>query len=311
MPLTRRSFLYHSTLAAAGLLTSRTHAADAPRIDGIGPVGDVVKVHDGCVFTEGPAWDGKGSLYFSDIPANKIYKVDPEGKVTVFLDDSAGCNGLAFDAAGTLYACQGGKGKLIAIDVATKKITELAELTNGKKQGAPNDLALDRSGGIYFTDPDEVPGVYYRAADGKVTKTAVKVRRPNGVVLSPDEKTLYSIPSGQSEMMAYPVKEPGVLGEGKVFCTVTQPKDQKNSGGDGGKVDAKGNLYIATRAGVQVFAPDGKQLGILPQAGSYPNHPANLAFGGPKLQTLYVCSRKAVYKMEMMVPGAVFPGRKQ
>lgn len=313
--LTRRSFLTQSALAAAGLCATRLHAAEENRIDGIGPVGAITKIHDGCQFTEGPAWDGKGALYFSDIPANKIYKIDfPKDwppKATVFLDDSAGCNGLAFDAAGTLYACQGRTGKVITIDTASKKIATVAELTDGKKQGVPNDLALDRAGGIYFTDPDGTPGIFYRSADGKVTKTPVQVRRPNGVVLSPDEKTLYPIPSGQAEVIAYPVKEPGVLGEGKPFCTMTQVKDQKGTGGDGGKVDAKGNLYIATRAGVQVFAPDGKQLGILTHPDfAYPNHPANLAFGGPQLQTLFVCARKAVYQMELKVPGAVFPGKK-
>src|SRR5438067_2232600 len=104
--------------------------------------------------------------------------------------------------------------------------------------------------------------VYYAAADGKVTRLIDNLPNPNGVILSPDEKTLYVIPSGQAEMMAYPVESPGKLGEGKVFCTLKQPEGRKG-GGDGLTVDSKGNLYITSALGLQVFDPAGKLLGVI------------------------------------------------
>src|SRR5205823_7670766 len=111
-----------------------------------------------------------------------------------------------------------------------------------------------------FRAPKPLPqsklGVYY-TGEGKVTRLIDDLPNPNGVILSVDEKTLYVIPSGQADMMSYPIESPGKIGKGKVFCTLRQPRGAKNSGGDGLTVDVKGNLYITSRLGLQVFDPAG------------------------------------------------------
>ncbi len=289
-------------------------AEDAVQIPGIGPVGKVTKVHGDFQFTEGPAPDGKGNLYFTDIPANRIYKLDKAGKVSAFRDPSGHCNGLMFNAAGTLFACQM-DGRLLSINTATGKATVLADKYEGKRFNAPNDLVIDRTGGVYFTDPrfrapkpwpQGKEAVYYRAADGKLSRLIDDLPAPNGVIMSPDEKTLYVVPSMQKEMWAYPIRSPGKLGKGRVLCTLVQPEGATNTGGDGLTVDTRGNLYITARLGVQVFSPEGKLLGML----KFPEQPANVAFGGPDMKTLYVTARTSLYAVKMESAGHVFLGEK-
>lgn len=291
-------------------------AEDAPQsIPGLGPVGKVKKLHTGLQFTEGPAADGKGNLYFSDIPANKIYKLDSQGELTTFLEPSTTTNGLMLNAAGNIVAASM-EGRLIEVDVKTKEIKVLAGEYEGKRFNAPNDVVIDRDGGIYFTDPhfrspmplpQGVKGFYYHAPDGKVTRLGAVEAAPNGVILSPDEKTLYIIPSMQAEMLAYPVLAPGKIGEQRVFCTLQQAAGAKNGGGDGLAIDEKGNLYITSKLGLQVFSPAGKLLGIIP----FPEQPANCKFGGPDNKLLYVTARTSLYVVPMEVAGHVFPAGKR
>lgn len=286
-------------------------AADS--IPGISP-GEVKKLHGDFQFTEGPATDREGNLYFSDIPANKIFHVDPTGKLSVFLEPSNHTNGLMLNAAGDLYACEM-DGRIVRIDTKTKKVTAVAPEYNGKRFNAPNDLVLDKAGGVYFTDPhfrapmplpQEKRSVYYAAADGKVTRIVEDLPAPNGVILSPDEKTLYVIPSLSAEMRAYPVEAPGKLGEGKVFCTLAQPEGAKNpGGGDGLTIDEKGNLYITSALGLQVFSSAGKALGVI----KFPEQPSNATFGGPDNDTLYVTARTSVYTCKVAVKGHRFTGK--
>ena len=296
---------------AIGLLALPAPAQDA--IDGIGPTGQVRKVRGDFQFTEGPAWNGE-SLYFTDIPANRIYRVGENDQVSVFLEPSDHANGLMFNAAGTLFACQM-DGRVVSIDPRTKEITVVAGEYMGKRFNAPNDLVLDSAGGIYFTDPmfrapDPRPqdklGVYYADARGKVTRLVDDLPNPNGVILSPDEKTLYVVPTGQKEMMAYPVQSPGRIGQGRVFCTLKQRQPGGNNGGDGLTVDTKGNLYITSALGVQVFDPEGKLLGII----EFPEQPANVTFGGPDRRTLYVTARTSLYAADMEAQGHAFSGKR-
>lgn len=302
--------------ALSGCLLLVAIAAETPAADpipGVGPTGETTKLHGDMQFTEGPAWDGKGGLYFTDIPADTIRKTDGKTLET-FAEESGHCNGLMFDAAGTLYACSM-DGAVVAFDADGNK-TVIADKHDGKRFNAPNDLVIDRTGGIYFTDPRfraprDLPqgeeAVYYRSADGEVTrlKTGLDKKAPNGVILSPDEKTLYVIPSMQEEMMSYPVTKPGVIGEGKVFCKLKQPEGIDDTGGDGLSVDTKGNVYITSQLGVQVFSPEGKLLGVI----ELPEQPANVTFGGPEGKTLYATARKSVYAVPMEAEGHVFPGK--
>jgi gluconolactonase len=302
-----------STLAAASLV-----AAEPQRIDGIGPVSEIVKVHGGFMFTEGPASDGQGNIYFSDIPANKIFKVDTRNnnQLSTFLEPSNHTNGLMFNSAGALLACEM-DGRLVKINISTKQATAVADKHNGQRFNAPNDLVLDRAGGVYFTDPrfrapepwpQGKEAVYYTTADGKVTRLIDNLPAPNGVILSTDEKTLYVIPSMQKEMMAYAIESPGKLGEGRVFCTLKQPAGAsggQGSGGDGLTIDTQGNLYITSRLGLQVFDKQGQARGII----EFPEQPANVTFGGSDNKTLYVTARTSLYAAPMEAKGHVFPGK--
>jgi len=292
---------------------SFTHAAVADDIPGVGSVGKVQRLHTDFDFTEGPAWDGKGNLYFTDIPKNRIHKRDAKGTLSVFAEPSGHCNGLMV-VGDRLLACEM-DGQLKQYDLATGKETSLANEYKEARFNAPNDLVIDKSGGIYFTDPryrapepwpQGKEAVYYRDADGKVTRLIEDRTAPNGIILSPDEKTLYVIPSMEKEMWSYAVEAPGKIGKGKVFCELTQPPNaERPSGGDGLTIDTNGNLFITTGLGLQVFDPTGKQLGII----KIPEHPANVTFGGKNNKTLFVTARKSLYAVETDATGHVFPGK--
>jgi gluconolactonase len=290
-------------------------AEDVQRIAGIGPVGPIVKVQSGFKFTEGPAADAHGNLYFSDIPNNRIHKLDAAGKLSVFREPSGHANGLMINAAGQIVACEM-DGRVTATNPDGKTVKILADTFNGKRFNAPNDLVIDRTGGIYFTDPkyrapEPYPqgtlAFYYRAVDGTVTRVDQDIKNPNGIILSPDEKTLYVIPSSQAEMLAYAVESPGKLGPRRVFCRVKQRPGQSSGGGDGLTIDTKGNLYITTGLGVQVFSSAGKLLGVI----RFPEQPANCTFGGKDRKTLYVTARTSLYAAPLEATGHVFPAGKR
>jgi len=308
----RQLTIVAATLNALLFIGMFAQAADP--IPGIGPDGEVQKLFGDLGFTEGPAADGQGNLYFTDIPANRIHKVNADGDLSVFLEPSGHCNGVMLDAAGTLYACSM-DGRLISVDVESKQVTALADSYDGKRFNAPNDLVIDRTGGIYFTDPrfrapnpwpQGKEAVYYRAPDGAVTRLADDHPAPNGVILSLDEQKLYVIPSMEKRMWEYQIEAPGKLGPRRLFCELVQPEGATGAGGggDGLTIDSKGNLYITSRLGVQVFDPTGGHLGII----EFPEVPANVTFGGKDLQTLYVTARTSLYAVKMQARGHLFPG---
>jgi gluconolactonase len=301
--------LVASVLLAATITAHVACAEDtAPSsIPGIGPAGPVVKLHTGFQFTEGPAGDRNGNVYFSDVAGNKTYKIDTAGQLSEFRDPSNHGNGLMVNAAGELVTCEM-DGRLVAVAADGKHARVLVDNYQGNRFNAPNDLAIDRQGGIYFSDPrfrapeplpQGVEAVYYLAPDGKLTRLVDDLKAPNGVGLSPDERMLYVIPSMQDAMMAYPIQSPGQLGPGRVFCRLQQGAGKKDGGGDGMALDAQGNLYITSALGLQVYDPAGKMLGII----AIPEQPANVKFGGPQNRTLFVTARKSVYTVPMAVAG--------
>jgi gluconolactonase len=302
---------------SAGLLSALTVGQDpVPKrtsISGIGPRGPITKLHTGFKFTEGPAVDADGNVYFTDIPEEKIYRIDTAGKLSVFREKSNHANGLMVNARGEVVACEM-DGQVAALSPDGKDRRVIAGQHDGKRFNAPNDLVLDRSGGVYFTDPafrapKELPqgktAVYYASTAGTVTRLIDDLPNPNGVILSPDERTLYVIPSGQKQMMAYPVEGPGKLGKGRVFCELEQARAGGNSGGDGLAVDVNGFLYITSGIGLQVFDPTGKKKGVI----AFPEQPANVTFGGKDLKTLYVTARTSMYTCPMETTGHRFPGK--
>jgi gluconolactonase len=269
-------------------------AAGTPAPPDLGTAGPLVKAAGGFKFTEGPAPDRDGNLYFSDIYANRIVKLDPRGGVSTFLEDSKACNGLMVDH-GRLLAAQKDEGRVIAIDLKTKAVTAVAEKFEGSRFIGPNDLVVDKTGGVYFSDPrfpssdpggQAKQGVYYAGADGKVARLIDDLPRPNGVLLSPDEKTLYVLPSGLTDVMAYPVLAPGRIGPGRSLCQLEQAKGAAPRGGDGLAVAEDGTLYIAQPdlEALVVVSPRGEALGKIP----LPGRPTNAEFGGKDMKTLFI-----------------------
>jgi gluconolactonase len=272
--------------------------------------GEVRLLVAGFVYTEGPAADRQGNLYFTDYRdgAGKIYRLDTGGGLHLVVADSGRANGLKVSPTGEVIACQvDGRVSAFAPDGSCRRV--LTDSYCGRRYNAPNDLVLDSAGGAYFTDPfldaprpfppQRVPAVYYLAADGNVTRLIDDLRGPNGIALSPDGRTLYVVPSFERDVMAYPVLGPGRLGPGRPFCRLAPSRIPYIPGGDGATVDAAGNLYVATLSGVQIFDPAGKLQRVLP----LPERPSNVAFGGADHRTLFITAGGSLYA----VPGLGLP----
>ncbi len=257
------------------------------------------KVAGGYGFTEGPAADAEGNVWFTDIPNERILKFDvATGKAEIMRSRTGRANGLAFDAKGRLHACEGGNRRVTRPD--GDKAVVLADAFEGKKLNSPNDLDVDEKGGVYFTDPrygkrddleQTLEGVYYVNPDGKVLRVIDDLKRPNGVVLSPDGRTLYVADNAAGAIFAYDVKDDGTVGKGREFARAQGP--------DGITVDTRGNLYAAARDGIRVWDKAGKALATI----EIPETPSNCAFGGKDRKTLYVTARTSLYRIPLNVSG--------
>ena len=298
--------------------------------------------------TEGPAVAPDGSIYFSDIPfgkdKGKTMRFDPKtGKVTVFREDSGKGNGNKFDAKGFLITCEGaeeGGRRLARVNVKTGKAETIVDSYKGKRFNAPNDLAIDLKGRIYFTDPrylGEEPrelehrAVYRVDTDGKnLIEVTHDCEKPNGIAISPDQKTLYiadhnngtdkidpkgSAPKkGAMKLYAFTLDDEGLVkGERKTIYDW-----EGEDGCDGMTVDVKGNLYLAQRstkrAGVLVTDPTGKELAFIPtgpakqEAKDAVGIPANCTFGiGEESKVLYVTVDKSLYRIKLKIEGYHIP----
>jgi gluconolactonase len=262
-----------------------------PRFDRLVPAdARVERIAEGFDWSEGPVWDKKrGCLLFSDVPLNTVFQWQDGKGVSVFLKPSGytgstprggepGSNGLLMDSQGRLVLCQHGDRRVARLDPGNK-FTTLADRYMGKRFNSPNDGVYKSNGDLYFTDPPygllglnkdpakelDFNGVYrISAADGAVTLLTKEMTFPNGIALSPDEKTLYVANSDPAKAiwMAFPVKEDGTIGPGRVFADVTSSVSPAKKGlPDGMKVDAAGNLFATGPGGVLIFAPDGTHLG--------------------------------------------------
>lgn len=298
----------HVLLPLLLLLASTSHAAP-----GIFPTEKVVfeKVATGFRFTEGPAADAKGDVYFTDIPNERIHKLDAaSGKVSVFREKSGRANGLMFDAHGRLVACEGGGRRLVRIE--GKSVTVLASHWKKKRLNSPNDLSIDAAGGIWFTDPRygkkddrelDVMAVYYVTAEGKLSRPIADLERPNGILLAADGMTLYVAANQRQLIMAYDVMRPGVVKDGRVFAHL----DHKARGGpDGMTLDDRGNVYCAGQGHIWIWDAKGKLRHKL----AVPEGPANCVFGGPQGDTLYVTARTSLYRVKTNVRGGTAVRRK-
>lgn len=266
-------------------------------------------------FTEGPCLGPDGCIYFSDI-GNRIMKFDPETKkTTVFRDPSGRANGLKFNAMGQLVACEGansGGNRRISITDKSGKVTSLADNWKGKKFNSPNDLALDAKGRVFFTDPRyvgsekreiETESVYRVDADGTVAQIITDVTKPNGIVLSPDQKTLYlaennGAAKGNRHLLAYALKADGSVGEKKLLHDFGTDR-----GIDGMTVSSQGHILATAgrgkTAGLFVFSAEGKLITTI----ATPEDPSNCCFGGKDLRMMYITAGKSIYRIPLKVAG--------
>lgn len=258
--------------------------------------GPVDKVADGLQFTEGPVWTPKTGLLFSDIPADTIYRTDNRDDKTVFRSPSGHSNGLALDRDGRLIACEHGNRRVSRTET-DGTITVLADSYLGRKLNSPNDATVRSDGAIFFTDPPygvdegerELPfcGVYAIKPGGELALLSVYFSHPNGICLSPGEKTIYIADSQDNFIQAYDLREDGSLANSRLFCRCDNP--------DGIKADKQGNVWAATAKGIMVFRPDGSHAGTI----EVPEHPSNCAFGGEDGNTLFITARTGVYKVQV------------
>ena len=269
----------------------------------------VEKLADGFQFTEGPASDSRGNLYFTDLPASKIHRLSANGTLSTFIESSGNANGLFFDKKGNLLACQGGEGRIVSYD-PKGKMTVLADKYNGKRFNQPNDLWVDPEGGVYFSDPiygrgDNVQGgyhVYYlNPAHNKVIRVIDNMKTPNGLVGPKDGKTLYVTDWGSKKTYKYAINSDGTLSNQEFFAPVAC---------DGMTIDSEGNVYL-TASSVEIYDPAGKKIKEI-KVPSANERPTNVAFGGKDGKTLYITTAPtgrgtiSVYSIRMNVQGVYY-----
>jgi gluconolactonase len=269
------------------------------------------KVADGYEFTEGPALGPDGCIYFTDIPAALILCFDPKtGETTTVEENSGNANGLMFDHNGDLIACRHGAREVSSwsLQRSPQRFRPAASQTyQGKKLNSPNDLDIDKSGNIYFTDPRygergsmemEIEGVYFQGIDSDGT-TAMKpllcidadLVRPNGIVLSPDESILYVSDMPENYIYAYDIESPGKVTNKRVFGRLNKGK---GGGSDGMCVDQQGRLYATGHGKVWVFEPTGQLVETIAVA----KPTINVTFGADN-KTLYITANKGLYRITL------------
>jgi len=330
--------LLFTTIAVSGIFIYAVHpqemATGDPSI--VIPNKQVELLFDGAFFTEGPAVAPDGRVYFSDITistrsgmqAGHIWRYDPRsGQTMIFRSPSGMANGIVFDLNGRMVVAEGadfGGRRVTRTDMTTGKSEILAGLYNGRPFNAPNDLAIDEAGRIYFTDPryighepieQPIMGVYRIDPDGTVSLIIADAGKPNGILVSPDQKTLYvaccdngwnrieSLPEdieiawGRTAVLAYDLAPDGTAKFRKTLINVS-PK----WGVDGMAIDVDGNLYITAwnPDGIYVYSPEGEEIAYIPT----PEVPRNATFGrGSTNKTLYITAGRSLYRINLNKKG--------
>jgi gluconolactonase len=243
------------------------------------------------VFLEGPVWIAStDALFFSDTqPGERIFKLTPPALVPALLIEASGSNGLAVDSDDKLVVADQGNKRIVRVDPLTGMVMAIVVPAGAFK---PNDIIVRSDNNIYFTDPDT--GFYRVSPAGAVTGPLKQVNRPNGVVLSPDENTLYVGDVGNKQIRTFAVMPDGAVDTGSSQLFVTA----KGGAVDGMCVDCAGNLYASPSAGVEVYSPAAMALGTVPTGFS-----SNCTFGGSDRKTLYVAARTLLKAVPMTVPG--------
>lgn len=273
--------------------------ADSP----IAPGAKLEKLAGDFEFTEGPAADTEGNIFFTDQPNDRILKWSIDSQLSIFLQSSGRANGLYFDHQGQLVACADEKNELWSIS-PSGQITVLVKDYQGKLLNGPNDLWVRPDDGIYFTDPyyqrkywsrdsmqQDGQHVYYLAPDRKiVTRVTVDLEKPNGIIGTPDGKTLYIADIEAGKTYTYDIQSDGLLVNKRRFCSL---------GSDGMTLDDEGNIYL-TGDGVMIFNQAGQQIERIDIPEGWTS---NVTFGGKGRHLLFITASKSVYGLKMRVKG--------
>lgn len=261
------------------------------------------KIADGFLFTEGPTSDNEGNVYFTDQPNDRIMVWKESGVLETYMQPSGRSNGLSFDRKGNLWACADEKNEFWMIE-KDKNIIRHPLRYNEKLLNGPNDLYISDNGSVYFTDPfykrpwwehtvmpQELQGVYYISPDGvSVTRIIGDLKQPNGIVGTPDGKTLFVADIGDNKTYKYSIRKDGTVENKQLFCEL---------GSDGMTIDSKGNIYL-TGKGVTIFDKTGKKVGNIPVPEGWT---ANVCFGDKDLKSLYITASKGLYRIRLKVKG--------
>jgi len=263
-----------------------------------------VKLAGDFAFTEGPAPDKAGNVYFTDQPNDRIMVWSKKKGLSTFMQPSGRSNGLFFDNKGNLWSCADEQNELWRIS-PDKNVEVVIDKFNGKLFNGPNDVWVAPDGSIFFTDPfykrpwwthtgmpQEKQCVYYLSADYKTLKRVVEdMVQPNGIIGTPDGKTLYIADIGGNKTWSYSINPDGTLGNKKLFCEL---------GSDGMTIDTEGNIYL-TGKGVTIFDETGKKIGNIPVPESWT---ANVCFGEKNRRALFITASKGFYRISTRVRGA-------
>jgi gluconolactonase len=269
----------------------------------IRPGTKVEKLAGGFLFTEGPAADSKGNIYFTDQPNNRIMVWSVTGKLSTFMQPAGRSNGLYFDNKGNLWACADEKNALWCIS-PERKVTVIPSSFQNKPLNGPNDLWIAPDGGVYFTDPfykrtwwdhDTMPqsiqAVYYLSPEHKtITRVIEDLLQPNGIIGNAETKTLFVADISANKTWKYSINKDGSLSNKKLFC---------EKGSDGMTMDVMGNIYL-TGTGVSVFDKNGNFLGTIPVPETWT---ANVCFGGKDMKSLYITASKSIYRIRTLIKG--------
>ncbi len=278
------------------ILASAAAAQDMPLSQVLLPGEEWQLLGEGYKFTEGPACDPEGNVYFTDIPESRIYKIDLDGKVTPFAEDTGKTNGLMFGPDGRMYGCRNGDKQIVAYD-REGRVTVIAEGVTS------NDLVVNSRGDLWFTDPPN--GQVWHIPAGGEKRVVARDLKPNGVILTADEGTLVVTDGENPHLWTFRVKKDGGLdSKERYFFPLQIPTSRKTPGSDGLTIDKDGRLYVASAIGVQMFDPTGRLGGTIlkPQEKSC----SNVCFGGPKFEYLYATCTDKVYRRRTKTAGAPY-----
>ena len=298
----------------AGTVLVSTQESRGPQaaIPGVIAAGARVEaVRGGFKGLEGPVAAPDGGLFFSDIPAGITYKLEPNGTIAVWRENTNGANGLFLARDGRMLAAEGAGRRIVAV-TPDRRATPLVTMYNGQPLRAPNDVIADRRGGIYFTDPAPRPApdaapkepgnVHYLTPTGEVLLLDGQILRPNGLTLSLDEKILYVGDTEGEFVYAFDVGADGRVSNTRQFARLLELEKGSlgpRSRADGMAIDAMGRLYVSTAAGIQVVDPRGTHLGII----RLPSVARNVAFAGKGRRTLYLTALESLYRVPMLAEG--------